>query len=78
MGKHLTSVDQSDRRVPYNLRQSGATPAEMLISPVSENLHFGIYPCRRGVGGRRCITEFIILLVMFVPKTAARWLNTWL
>ena len=31
MGKHLTSVDQSDRRVPYNLRQSGATPAEMLI-----------------------------------------------
>ncbi|MGI9297974.1 MAG: aminomethyl transferase family protein [Gammaproteobacteria bacterium] len=29
--KHFTSVDQSDRRVPYNLRQSGATPAQMLI-----------------------------------------------
>ena len=27
-----TSVDQSDRRVPINLRQSGATPVEMLIS----------------------------------------------
>ncbi|MDX1457428.1 MAG: glycine cleavage T C-terminal barrel domain-containing protein [Marinobacter sp.] len=26
------SVDQSDRRVPYNLRQSGPTPVEMLIS----------------------------------------------
>ena len=31
MTQHLTSVDQSDRRVPYNLRQSGATPVEMLI-----------------------------------------------
>jgi aminomethyltransferase len=28
---HFTSVDQSDRRVPYNLRQSGKTPIEMLI-----------------------------------------------
>lgn len=27
-----TSVDQSDRRVPINLRQSGRTPVEMLIS----------------------------------------------
>ena len=26
------SVDQSDRRVPINLRQSGPTPVEMLIS----------------------------------------------
>ncbi len=31
MSKHITSVDQSDRLVPYNLRQSGATPVEMLI-----------------------------------------------
>ena len=29
---HVTSVDQSDRKVPINLRQSGATPVEMLIS----------------------------------------------
>ena len=28
---HAESVDQSDRRVPYNLRQSGPTPVEMLI-----------------------------------------------
>ena len=27
-----TSVDQSDRLVPYNLRQSGSTKVEMLIS----------------------------------------------
>ena len=30
--KHITSVDQSDREVPYNLRQSGPTRVEMLIS----------------------------------------------
>ena len=29
---HPESVDQSDRRVPINLRQSGPTPVEMLIS----------------------------------------------
>jgi len=28
----VTTVDQSDRRVPINLRQSGRTPVEMLIS----------------------------------------------
>ena len=32
MIKHVISVDQSDRKVPYNLRQSGATPVQMLIS----------------------------------------------
>jgi len=30
--KHATSVDQSDREVPYNLRQSGPTKVDMLIS----------------------------------------------
>ena len=30
--RHITSVDQSDRKVPYNLRQSGPTKVEMLIS----------------------------------------------
>ena len=29
---HSTAVDQSDRHVPYNLRQSGPTQVEMLIS----------------------------------------------
>jgi hypothetical protein len=29
---HKTSVDQSDRHVPYNLRQSGPTKVELLIS----------------------------------------------
>jgi len=30
--RHNTSVDQSDRKVPYNLRQSGPTKVELLIS----------------------------------------------
>ena len=30
--RHETSVDQSDRLVPYNLRQSGPTKVDMLIS----------------------------------------------
>ena len=29
---HPSTVDQSDRLVPYNLRQSGPTPQQMLIS----------------------------------------------
>ncbi len=32
MIKQVVSVDQSDRKVPINLRQSGATPVELLIS----------------------------------------------
>ena len=31
-GNFSTSVDQSDRKVPVNLRQSGPTPVELLIS----------------------------------------------
>ena len=30
--RHNTAVDQSDRNVPYNLRQSGPTKVELLIS----------------------------------------------
>ena len=32
MMNHQDSVDQSDRKVPINLRQSGSTPTELLIS----------------------------------------------
>jgi len=32
MVNHQDSVDQSDRKVPVNLRQSGSTPTELLIS----------------------------------------------
>lgn len=32
VARHIESVNQSDRRVPLNLRQSGPTPVEMLIS----------------------------------------------
>ncbi len=30
--KQPSTVDQSDRKVPFNLRQSGPTPQQMLIS----------------------------------------------
>ena len=30
--RHATSVDQSDRQVPYNLRQSGPTKVDLLMS----------------------------------------------
>ena len=32
MSNNYSSVDQSDRSVPYNLRQTGPTPVELLIS----------------------------------------------
>ena len=32
MQRQVTSIDQSDRKVPINLRQSGPTPVQMLIS----------------------------------------------
>ena len=32
MTHHVTSVDQSDRKVPINLRQSGPTPVQLLIT----------------------------------------------
>ena len=32
MTQHVTTVDQSDRKVPINLRQSGPTPVQLLIS----------------------------------------------
>ena len=32
MQRQITSVNQSDRKVPINLRQSGTTPVQMLIS----------------------------------------------
>jgi len=32
LDSYIASVDQSDRKVPVNLRQSGPTPVEMLIS----------------------------------------------
>jgi aminomethyltransferase len=32
VASHCVTVDQSDRKVPFNLRQSGRTPVELLIS----------------------------------------------
>ena len=62
--KHVTSVDQSDRKVPYNLRQSGPTKVEMLISTRVRNHLIGIYLCRQVVGEQQFTIEFIIQEVM--------------
>ena len=58
--KHATSVDQSDREVPYNLRQSGPTKVEMLYQQELENHLIGIYLCKQDVGGQQYTIEFII------------------
>ena len=57
--KQFTSVDQSDRAVPYNLRQSGPTKVEMLISTRVGSLPIGTYLCRPDVGELPYIIVFI-------------------
>ena len=54
------SVDQSDRVVPINLRQSGRTPTELLISTRVRKSPFGTYHMKLVAGGQLFITEFII------------------
>ena len=62
--KQPSSVDQSDRKVPFNLRQSGPTPQQMLISTrVRKNL-IGIYQLKQDVGDAPYTIECIILGVM--------------
>ena len=54
------SVDQSERIVPINLRQSGRTPTELLISTRVRKSPFGRYLMMPVAGERRFITESII------------------
>jgi len=58
--KHVTSVDQSDRQVPYNLRQSGPTKVEMLISTRVRKSPYWHLSMRRDVGEQLFIIVFII------------------
>ena len=58
--KHATSVDQSDREVPYNLRQSGPTKVEMLISTRVRNHLIGIYQCKLVAGEQQYTIVFTI------------------
>ena len=64
MIKHSTSVDQSDRKVPYNLRQSGPTPVQMLISTRVRKSPYWHLSMEADVGEQLYTTEFIILGVM--------------
>ena len=53
-------VDQSDRVIPYQLRQSGRTPVNFSYQPVLGNLLSGISQSKRDAGEQRPITGSII------------------
>ena len=73
--KHVTSVDQSDRKVPYNLRQSGPTKVEMLISTRVKNHHIGIYQCKQVVGEQLFIIVSITQEVTLNQRMVVQWWN---
>lgn len=51
---NVPSIDQSDRLVPVNLRQSGRTPVEMLVSTrVRKSPYWHLSVWTPGAGGRR-------------------------
>ena len=58
------SVDQSDRHVPYNLRQSGPTKVEMLISTRVRKSPYWHLSMQGVVGEQQFTIEFIIQEVM--------------
>ena len=58
--RHVTSVDQSDRKVPYNLRQSGPTKVEMLISTRVRKSPYWHLSMKEVVGEQLYIIVFII------------------
>ena len=68
------SVDQSDRRVPINLRQSGPTPVEMLISTRVRKSPY--WHLAYEAGCWRATTVCITPGVMSARKTAAPCWNT--
>ena len=70
------SVDQSDRVVPYNLRQSGRTPTELLISTRVRKSPFGTYLMRLVAGEQLFIIESIIQADMSDQRMVEPWLNT--
>ena len=73
--KHVTSVDQSDRKVPYNLRQSGPTKVEMLISTRVRKSPYWHLSMQAVVGELQFIIVFIILEDMSNQKMVEQWLN---
>ena len=62
--EHNTTVDQSDRHVPYNLRQSGPTKVEMLISTRVRKSPYWHKSMEAAAGEQLFITVFIIPGVM--------------
>ena len=62
--KHVTSVDQSDRKVPYNLRQSGPTKVEMLISTRVRKSPYWHLSMQAGCGEQLYTIVFITQEVM--------------
>jgi len=69
------SVDQSDRVVPYNLRQSGRTPTELLISTRVRSRLFGIYLMKQVAGGQRFTIASITQEDTLGLRMAEPWSN---
>ena len=61
------TVDQSDRKVPINLRQSGPTPTELLISTRVRKSPYWHLSHEAGAGGQRCTIGSTIRGVMSGP-----------
>ena len=70
------SVDQSDRVVPYNLRQSGRTPTELLISTRVRKSPFWHLSHEAGCWRQRFTIVFTIQGDTLGLRTAEPWLNT--
>lgn len=72
--RHNTSVDQSDRRVPINLRQSGPTPVEMLISTRVRKSPYWHLSVEAGCW-RATVYNRIIHKAISAQKMTAPWWN---
>ena len=71
--KHVTSVDQSDRAVPYNLRQSGPTKVEMLISTRVRKSPYWHLSMQAGLLESNCLQSY--LSPKRLCKTRRWWSN---
>ena len=75
MIKHVTSVDQSDRKVPYNLRQSGSTPVQMLISTRVRKSPYWHLSMEAGCWRATVLIVSTIQEDMLSLKMVEQWLN---
>ena len=73
--RHETSVDQSDRQVPYNLRQSGPTKVEMLISTRVRKSPYWHLSMQAGCWRATVYNRIYHPRGYVRPEKVVRWLN---